>query len=111
VEQRLRVGTQVTVAHGYGADDNGSDDFALRRLTNLAARYEKFDFVRLKNTHAKILIFDDHWVSTSFNWLSFRGDPERTYRMEEGTLVSIPSRVGQEYERYLGMIREQRSDG
>lgn len=111
VEQRLRAGVQVTIAHGYGDDDKGSDDFALRRLENLANRYEHFEFVRLKNTHAKILIFDGQWVSTSFNWLSFRGDPERTYRMEEGTLVSIPSRVDQEYVRYLKLIQDQSVDG
>lgn len=108
IEQRLRAGATVTIAHGYGEDDSGSDADALRRLTNLADRYDKFTFVRVKNTHAKILIFDQNWVSTSFNWLSFKGDPERTYRMEEGTLVAIPSRVDSEYSRYLELIDEQR---
>jgi phosphatidylserine/phosphatidylglycerophosphate/cardiolipin synthase-like enzyme len=111
LEQRLLRGVQVTIAHGYGDDDSGSDENALRRLRNLAARYDKFAFVRVKNTHAKILIFDDNWVSTSFNWLSFKGDPNRTYRMEEGTLVSIPARVQQAYERYLALIDEQRLPG
>lgn len=108
IEQRLRAGVTVTIAHGYGDDDSGSDADALRRLSNLADRYDKFTFVRVKNTHAKILIFDQKWVSTSFNWLSFKGDPERTYRMEEGTLVTIPSRVDREYVRYLELIHEQR---
>ena len=107
LEQRLGVGVEVTIAHGYGTDDRGSDEYALSRLVNLAKRYDKFKFVRVKNTHAKILIFDDVWVSTSFNWLSFRGDSERTYRMEEGTLVSIPGRVDQEYQRYVELIKEQ----
>ncbi len=49
LEQRLRAGVEVTVAHGYGDDDRGSDEFALNRLSNLAARYEKFTFVRVKN--------------------------------------------------------------
>ena len=108
LEQRLRAGVDVAIAHGYGEDDRGSDDFALNRLRNLATRYEKFTFVRVKNTHAKILIFDDTWVSTSFNWLSFRGDAARTYRMEEGTLVNIPVRVEKEYLRYLQLIDEQK---
>lgn len=110
IEQRLRAGATVTIAHGYGEDDSGSDADALRRLKNLADRYDKFTFVRVKNTHAKILIFDQNWVSTSFNWLSFKGDPERTYRMEEGTLVAIPSRVDSEYSRYLELIDEQREN-
>ncbi len=108
IEQRLRAKVDVTIAHGYGEDDRGSDDGALRRLENLAKRYEHFTFIRLRNTHAKILIFDDVWVSTSFNWLSFRGDADRTYRMEEGTMVSIPSRVQKQYEHYQAMLDEQR---
>lgn len=108
LEQRLRRGVEVTIAHGIGPNDKGSDESALNRLSNLAARYDKFTFVRMKNTHAKILIFDDIWISTSFNWLSFRGDSDRTYRMEEGTLVNIPARVDQEYARYLALVDEQR---
>ncbi len=107
LEMRLRANVAVTIAHGIGEDDRGSDESALRRLSNLSDRYENFTFVRLANTHAKILIADDQWVNTSFNWLSFRGDPDRTYRMEEGTLVSIPNRVQAEYEKYLAMIQEQ----
>lgn len=107
LERRLKAGVQVTIAHGYGDDDRGSDDDAIRRLGNLASRFENFSFVRLPNTHAKVLIFDDVWVSTSFNWLSFRGDPDRTYRMEEGTLVAIPKRVDEEYRRFEDVINKQ----
>ena len=108
LEKRLRAKVQVTIAHGIGDDDQGSDESALRRLRNLANRFDNFTFVRVTNTHAKILIFDDRWVSTSFNWLSFRGDPDRTYRMEEGTLVRIPSKVQEQYVRYLTLIEEQK---
>lgn len=104
VERRLRAGVEVHIGHGYGPDDSGSDDFALRKLTNLAARYDKLRVVRLQNTHAKILIFDDLWITTSFNWLSFKGDPNRTYRMEEGTLVQIQNEVDKAFERYVGIL-------
>lgn len=104
LERRLRAKVEVAIAYGIGNNDSGSDESALTRLKNLAVRYENFTFRRLPNTHAKILIFDGHWVSTSFNWLSFRGDPNRTYRMEEGTLVSIPRKVQQQYEHYLKLI-------
>ena len=109
LERRIRAGVEVTIAHGYGDDDSGSDESALNRLSNLASRFPaKFVFVRVKNTHAKILIYDETWISTSFNWLSFRGDSDRTYRMEEGTLVNIPARVDKEYKRYRVLIEEQR---
>lgn len=111
LEGRLRAGCKVHIAHGIGRDDRGSDQRALQRLANLQRRFsETFIFERLANTHAKVLIFDDVWVSTSFNWLSFRGDPDRTYRMEEGTLVRIPERVSQEYDRFVRLIGEQKVD-
>jgi hypothetical protein len=104
LERRLRAGVEVHIGHGYGPDDSGSDDFALRKLTNLAARFDKLRIVRLQNTHAKILIFDDQWITTSFNWLSFKGDPNRTYRMEEGTLVQIQSEVDKAFQRYVEIL-------
>ncbi|MGY1827013.1 phospholipase D-like domain-containing protein [Blastococcus sp. SYSU DS0541] len=104
LERRLRAGVEVYIGHGYGPDDRGSDDFALRKLNNLAARYDKLRIVRLQNTHAKILIFDNTWITTSFNWLSFKGDPNRTYRMEEGTLVQIPGEVDKAFERYSAIL-------
>jgi RecJ-like exonuclease len=63
--------------------------------------------VRLKNTHAKVLVGDDFYVTTSFNWLSFRGDSSRRYRMEEGTLIRDRALADQAYERYLDQIRQQ----
>lgn len=104
LERRLRAGVEVHIGHGYGPDDSGSDDFALRKLNNLAARYDKLRVVRLQNTHAKILISDDLWVTTSFNWLSFKGDPNRTYRMEEGTLIQIQSEVDKAFQRYIDVL-------
>lgn len=104
LERRLRAGIEVHIGHGYGPDDSGSDTYALGRLNNLAARYDKLRIVRLQNTHAKILISDDIWITTSFNWLSFRGDPDRTYRMEEGTLVQIPKEVDKAYKRYINVL-------
>jgi hypothetical protein len=111
LERRLRAGTVVHIAYGFGKSDHGSDEEALKRLRNLQGRYPvRFTFARLANTHAKILIFDDKWISTSFNWLSFRGDPDRNYRMEEGTLVQIPTEVTSAYERYVAIIETDRID-
>lgn len=108
LESRLRAGCTVTIAYGIGKDDDGSDAKALDALAKLASRHSGFTFARLQNTHAKVLVYDDTWISTSFNWLSFRGDPSRTYRMEEGTLVTVRSKVTEEYARYLEMIDNQR---
>lgn len=108
LERLLRRRVNVHIAYGIGHDDSGSHPQAISRLRNLSNRYsEFFTFTRLKNSHAKILISDDIWITTSFNWLSFRGDPNRTYRMEEGVLIRIPERVEETYQKYLRMIDEQ----
>ncbi|KOT91050.1 hypothetical protein ADK86_23985 [Streptomyces sp. NRRL F-5755] len=109
LENRLSRGVQVRIAYGYEDNDTKTDPVAVRKLTNLADRYHgKFTFTRLKSSHAKVLVYDDVWVTTSFNWLSFRGDPERTYRMEEGSLVRNRQITDAQYARYLQLIDEQR---
>ncbi|MEU7306137.1 hypothetical protein [Streptomyces sp. NPDC007206] len=108
LENRLRRKVTVHIAYGIGKDGGDSDPMALRKLENLAKRYpDHLTFSRLRNSHAKVLIFDDVWIATSFNWLSFRGDKDRTYRMEEGTLVRGASLVDHEYQRYLDLIRQE----
>jgi phosphatidylserine/phosphatidylglycerophosphate/cardiolipin synthase-like enzyme len=62
---------------------------------------------RLGNTHAKVLISDDRYIIvTSFNWLSFRGDPKRTFRDERGTLVSRAEYVEQQSKSWLARFAE-----
>ncbi|MFC8274302.1 hypothetical protein ACFUJR_17585 [Streptomyces sp. NPDC057271] len=109
LENRLRSGVRVDIAYGYEENDTKSDPIAIRRLENLAARYpDKFVFSRLRSTHAKVLVFDDVWVTTSFNWLSFRGDRNRSYRMEEGSLIHDKKHADAKYQRYLDLIGQQR---
>jgi hypothetical protein len=43
----------------------------------------------------------EYFVITSFNWLSFRGDANRTFREEWGTLVGVPELVQEFSERIL----------
>lgn len=108
IERQLRRGVHVAIGYGYGQDDSGSDDDAVRKLSNLQKRYSSlFILTRLPNTHAKILIHDDFFVTTSFNWLSFRGDPKRTYRMEEGILVESKEHADELYTRYLSELTRQ----
>lgn len=109
LERRVKQGVKVDIAYGYEENDTKTDPASVRKLTNLADRYrDKLSFTRLKSTHAKVLVYDDVWVTTSFNWLSFKGDPERTYRMEEGSLVRNRQIADTQYTRYLELIADQR---
>lgn len=89
---RLRQGIDIFIGYGLGLEEK--EIRAVKQLERLATEFSNFHFVRLGDTHAKILIKDEEWfVTTSFNWLSFRGDPKRTFREEWGTRVSVPETV------------------
>jgi phosphatidylserine/phosphatidylglycerophosphate/cardiolipin synthase-like enzyme len=60
---------------------------------------------RLGNTHEKVLIVDKKFaLVTSFNFLSFRGDPSRGFRQETGVYHEIPEKVDQLAEQMLGRL-------
>lgn len=100
-------GVRIHIGFGISGDEpqqRPRDPQPERRLRGLSKTYPNFTLTELGNTHAKILIFDDVWVTTSFNWLSFKGDPDRTYRQEEGLLVRLKDQVDTAYEDFTQQI-------
>jgi len=102
LEELLRK--QVAVYIGYGISEEetqnlyAKDQAAREDLRQLARKYSHFCFVRLGNTHAKVLIKDSDFAAvTSFNWLSFKGDPDRAFRDEQGILLQEPGLVDQKF--------------
>ncbi len=84
----------VKIYIGYGLDGTGASERPMNsaesELKKVAERNSNFHLARLGNTHAKVLVKDsDFFVVTSFNWLSFKGDPRRAFREEWGTYVGI----------------------
>ena len=68
----------------------------------LSQRFLNLNLKRLGNTHAKVLIKDSEFSATSsFNWLSFRGDPNRTFRDEQGVLIYKSDAVDQKFQELL----------
>lgn len=106
LESRLRAKVRVHIAYGFGGPvAQKNDEQALERLNHLADRYpDHFTLIVLKNSHAKILICDGMMVTTSFNWLSFKGAKNREYRIEEGLRVRIPAVVDESYQHYLRLL-------
>jgi PLD-like domain len=94
VEQAVQRGVDVFI--GYGLDGEQHREFerdrqALHELERLAAQYSHMHLVRFGDTHAKVLVCDRSFaIVTSFNWLSFRGDPRRSFRDERGIYVGMP---------------------
>lgn len=94
-------GVRVLIGFGLGEEDSGEkpgDGEARRKLENLSKEFSSLQVRRLGDTHAKVLVKDsEFFVITSFNWLSFRGDPSKPFREEWGTMVREPSLVDEFY--------------
>jgi phosphatidylserine/phosphatidylglycerophosphate/cardiolipin synthase-like enzyme len=108
----LKRGVQVFIGYGLGEKDENrypADIQAEKTLQKLANQYSKtFILKRLGDTHAKILISDNKFaVSTSFNWLSFKGERDRTFRDERGTLVSDPHKIDELFDNLLKRLTEE----
>lgn len=99
LESLLKKSVKVYIGWGLGEEEAKSDPVALKSLVDLMRKYENLWLTRLGDTHAKVLLVDRRFaVVTSFNWLSFRGDPNRTFRDEQGAVVQIPELVDQKFQ-------------
>lgn len=101
----------VRVHIGYGIARNAferqkNDVRAEGELSQLAHQFQNFTFCLLGDTHAKVLVWDDFIVTTSFNWLSYKGDPNLPFRQEEGTLVSSDRYSDEQYRRHSARIEQ-----
>jgi phosphatidylserine/phosphatidylglycerophosphate/cardiolipin synthase-like enzyme len=111
-ENLLKRGVHVFIGYGLGEKDENrypKDIEAEKTLQKLASQYSKsFILKRLGDTHAKILISDTKFaVTTSFNWLSFKGERDRTFRDERGTLVSDPQKIDELFDNLLRRLTEE----
>ncbi len=105
---RLNAGVNVHIGWGTSNELDDRKRDPIEKLKGLAKRHDKFTLRRLGNTPAKIMVFDDHLVVTSFNWLSSREDGKRGFRMEVGTLISANDVVEAEYRKYRSQIMSAR---
>jgi hypothetical protein len=98
----LRNGVDVYVGYGFGEVGAQDDQDAVKALSRLSEDHTNFVFRRFGDTHAKVLICDDSYaIVTSFNWLSFVGDPRRTFRDERGMLIRDSAAIQDSKDRVL----------
>jgi hypothetical protein len=97
LEERLDAGVLVTLVYRDAGELVGADGTGpTQRLAALAARYPaRMRCVPLVASHAKILVFDEVAVVSSFNFLSFEGyydakkaSARRRQRSEVGIMLS-----------------------
>lgn len=105
LQRACERGVRVSIGFGLGEDDAAEkpwDAEARQRLEKLATEVSLLDVRRLGDTHAKVLVKDsDFFVITSFNWLSFKGDPSKPFREEWGTIVRDPAVVNEFYDEIM----------
>lgn len=86
IERAIKCGKRVVIGYGISEQED-SDRRIIERLQDLASKNfkGKLELKALNNTHEKVLIMDNKFiVITSFNWLSFKGDPRLGFRQETG---------------------------
>ena len=86
IEKALQRNTRVIIGYGISKKED-SDRWILKRLADIQKKKHgnKLLLVKLSNTHEKVLIKDNEYmVITSFNCLSFKGDPNKGFRQETG---------------------------
>jgi predicted RNA-binding protein with RPS1 domain len=98
--EKLARTVDVTIVWGPGHED-GTDREALDALHAAARRANRLGVVRAATTPARVLVSDSFYITTSFNWLSFRGEPSRTYRQDDGELVKDQALTDRAYDAYL----------
>jgi phosphatidylserine/phosphatidylglycerophosphate/cardiolipin synthase-like enzyme len=100
LQRLLENRVEVYISWGLGDEsEEKTDKGALGALQRLMHAYDNLRISRFGDTHAKVLLSDCRFaIVTSFNWLSFRGDPNRTFRDEQGTLVKIPELIDEKFE-------------
>jgi hypothetical protein len=108
ISRKLADGRLLRRLHKQG-HRSSADIQAEKTLQKLASQYSKtFTLKRLGDTHAKILISDTKFaVTTSFYWLSFKGERDRTFRDERGTLVSDPQKIDELFDNLLKRLTNE----
>ena len=94
LEKTLNRKIQVDIYYGIKSSNQQNNPRSIQKLEELSEHHRYFQFKKVKNTHRKILVCDSKFgIVTSFNFLSFRADPNLTYRDELGVIIRDKSTI------------------
>lgn len=97
IKKALRRNVRVIIGYGIG-ENTEHDKKSLDRLFKIKSDKvgSNLTLVDLSNTHEKVLLVDSKYVViTSFNWLSFKGDPSREFRQETGVYTESSQMINE----------------
>jgi hypothetical protein len=105
----LERDTRVTIGYGLGRHDQYQrvvDEEARAALGSLSSGFKNLELCSKHDMRARVLLMDQSLlVVTTFDWLSYGGDPTRPMREEEGHLVEEAELI----ERYYKILSERLS--
>jgi len=88
LENTLRRKVKVYIVYGIKGSSFQNDHWSIKELENLTYSYKNLEFQKTTNSHRKQIVCDNKFaIVTSFNFLSFRADPNLTYRDELGVIL------------------------
>ena len=96
ISSALEKGVTVIIGFGFDKENSPQEKEVLRNLRRISKNYEEnlLKVVRLKESHAKVVICDNQYlITTSFNWLSFAGRSDWGNRVEFGMLSREKSSI------------------
>lgn len=108
LEAAARRGVLIDIAIGYEDDLSDSHEDAINKLAAIAKRYAGNFRLHKWRSHEKVLLADQSYIESSFNWLSFLGVNDKYYRRERGTLIVNQEIVDEVYAELLGEINQER---
>ncbi len=103
----LQRSVDISIAYGFG-EESSAEKKTVKKLQELGQRKKgKLNLYRVGDLHSKVLICDQEFmVLTSFNWLSFAGDPLRGTRFEDGMLTRDKNAIAEKTREWVGRMAE-----
>lgn len=105
IGKALQKGVSILIAYGF-SEESRAEKESVKRLKETADNKKgRLKLYRVGDLHSKVLICDEEFmVLTSFNWLSFAGDPTRGTRYEDGMLTRDKSAIAEKIKEWTDRI-------
>ena len=108
LEATLKRKIQVYIFYGIKGSNQQNDPRTIKSLEKFSNQYKNLKFEKVKNTHRKILVCDHKFgIVTSFNFLSFRADPNLTYRDELGIITRDSATIEDLFNSGMNLTQEE----
>lgn len=112
LEATLQKGVNLYIAYALGHKGIGQRDSDLRqaeeRLKNLANKHPNFKLKRLDRVEEPLLLYDTQCVVLGkFNWLAYKGNPDRLFEAEQGLMITKREYIDEKFKEKLDYFMDE----